>query len=128
MKWLSIKTWADFLYLTTLCYLIFCIVIYCVPFQVTLYPSDANGNVNMNSPIKEVTLAQWWSFTNEKIKGFRFTIMIIGLAIPSLIIDYFLIHLFWRKFTKVYKIQKMELAKKYKEYKDENNNKCKKTI
>lgn len=125
MKWLSIKSWADFLYLTTLIYLIFCIVIYCVPFQVTLYPTNSQGEINMNAPIKEVTLAQWWSFTNEKIKGFRFTIMIVGLIIPCLIIDWILINLVWKRFTKIYKVEKYQLAKKYQEMKDESKNKSK---
>lgn len=112
---LKLSVWSDFMFIATFVFILFCLIIYCVPVQVQLVGSGKYEWLK----VEEMTLAQFWSITNTSLKGFKFTFMIIGIGAGCVIFDFFFTRPFLFKFTKAHKVAKAKLNKEYKELKDE---------
>lgn len=112
---LKLSVWSDFMFIATALFVVFCLIIYCVPVNVQLL---GQGKFSWMK-VEEITLAQFWSMTNTALKGFKFTFMIVGIGAACAIIDLVFTRPFLFRFTKAHKVAKAKLDKEYKELKNE---------
>lgn len=121
MKHLNLKfsTWTDFAFIGTLLYIIFCLIIYCVPISVNAIVEKWDIQWNL----KEITLAQFWQITNDNLKGFKFTLMILGCGVAVWLIDMFITRKLLYMTTKAYKAEKAVINQTINEYQNSKDKK-----
>lgn len=112
---LKISTWADFMFILTAAFIIFCIVIYSVPYYQDMYKLVNGEYVKVTS---DITIAQYWSITNEHLKGFKFVLLMAGCGAAAFLIDIFFTRPILNRYTKLGKLERAEIKKKWKEFKD----------
>lgn len=109
---LELKNSKSYLYCVTVLYVIFCLVGVFYKFDAVIYI----GNQKLTSTI---SLFDYWKAINPALNDWKLIVLIIAMFIVAIIIDIVLIKFIYVKFSKEYKIYKYELAKKYKEIKNE---------
>lgn len=115
----KISTWADVCWIFTILYSIFL----CVGF---FYHFDAIvtfGNKTYNTTLNFFT---WIETINTDLADWKLYLLLICMFILAILIDKFIIIPYLTRFTKAGKVQRMEIAKRYKELKEEKKNEKKK--
>lgn len=112
MKHLNLKfsTWTDFAWFLTIAYCIFLITGFFVKFDCKIIIFDKEYTTTAN-------LFTWIQTYNTNLSDWKLWVLLLSCLVITIILDYFLIKPLLYRTTKLYKIEKMETLKKYKELK-----------
>lgn len=109
---IKIVSWVDFCFLLTIAYSIFLICGFLISFdcRIEIFGKEYNTTAN---------LFTWIQTTNPDLEKWKLWVLLISMFVLALMLDIWLIKPLLFRTTKLYKIQKFETLKKYKELKNE---------
>lgn len=119
MNRIKISTWADLCWIATILYVIFL----CCGF---FYSFDAVVTFGKKTYDTTLNFFTWIETINTNLADWKLYLLLVCMFILALLIDKFIVIPFLTRFTKAGKVQKMEIAKRYKELKSELKNEKKK--